>query len=101
MPWGEGHGPRLGKSGWQRQKDNQRTMRLHRGICHWCRRPGSDRIDHVIPLAQGGTDDEANRRPIHNQPCHRQKTAQEQAAGRARHSSRRPTETHPGLRDAG
>lgn len=68
---GRGHGERLGKSGWQRQRDNARTMRRHRGICHWCGRPGADRIDHVIPLAQGGTDDEANRAPIHSSRCRR------------------------------
>jgi 5-methylcytosine-specific restriction enzyme A len=84
-PWaGMGHGARLGKSGWQRKRDNDRTMRRHHGICHVCGRPGADRIDHVINLASGGTDDEANRAPIHSVPCHQQKTQAEAAAGRRR-----------------
>ena len=99
--WGPGHGARLGKSGWQRQRDNQRTMRAHRGICHWCGQPGADRVDHITPLSQGGTDSETNRAPIHAVPCHAAKTRAEAAAGRAavtptptRH---RPAEAHPGL----
>lgn len=99
-----GHQDRLGKPGWQRQRDNARTIRRHRGICHWCGRPGADRIDHIVPLAQGGTDEEGNRAPIHGVPCHRDKTKAEAAAGLARKrrpSRRRPPEPHPGLTEGG
>lgn len=99
---GRGHQDRLGKSGWERQRDNDRTMRQHGGICHWCGQPGADRIDHVINLTRGGTDDESNRAPIHSSPCHEQKTQLEARAGRrTKLSRRRPSEEHPGLKGRG
>lgn len=57
-------------------------MSMHEGICHVCGRPGSDEVDHVIPLSQGGADTIANKRPIHSTPCHEEKTQRE--AQRAR-----------------
>jgi 5-methylcytosine-specific restriction endonuclease McrA len=82
-PWqGKGNDARLGKSGWQRRRDNERTMRRHGGICHVCGRGGADRIDHIVNLAADGSDDEDNRAPIHSVPCHRDKTQREAAAGR-------------------
>lgn len=59
-------------------------MRRHHGICHICGEPFADEIDHVIPLAEGGPDTEANLRPIHSKPCHVNKTRAEAARGRAR-----------------
>jgi 5-methylcytosine-specific restriction protein A len=38
-------------------------------------------VDHIKPLAEGGTDDRANKQGI-CKPCHRKKTAGESAAGR-------------------
>ena len=35
-------------------------------ICHICGEPGADAIDHVIPLARGGADQEWNLRPAHH-----------------------------------
>lgn len=75
---------RVGKSGWQQQRDAQRILRKHRGICHVCHQPGADEVDHVIPTTQGGSDDDSNKRPIHAEPCHRLKTAREAAEGRRR-----------------
>ena len=34
-------------------------------ICWMCGRPGADTIDHVVPLARGGTNDPQNLRPAH------------------------------------
>lgn len=50
----------------------------HGGVCHWCghkidtRKPWH--IDHVIPLAMGGDDTMENMAPIHDRPCHAEKT---------------------------
>lgn len=78
----------------------RRVLRTHNGICHVCGRPGSDQVDHVQPLAEGGSHDDANLRPIHSRPCHLRKTAAESARGRTR-KSRRPAEPHPGFLEGG
>lgn len=44
--------------------------------CHICGLPGADAIDHVIPLAHGGTNDRTNLKPAHHntgQRCNRVK----------------------------
>lgn len=70
------------RSGSREQRINRAVMLEHDGICHVCGQGGSDEVDHVIPLAEGGSDGRENRRPIHSTPCHKRKTAQE--AQRAR-----------------
>jgi 5-methylcytosine-specific restriction endonuclease McrA len=35
-------------------------------ICHLCGEDGADAVDHVIPLAQGGSNDRSNLRPAHH-----------------------------------
>lgn len=84
-------------NGWQRQADSKRILAEHDGICHVCGKPGATIVDHVIPMAEGGPDDDSNKRPIHPIPCHRRKTAVEAARGRKRKGTRRrPAERHPG-----
>lgn len=84
-PWaGSRRKERRASSGWQEQRDAKRILKRHNGICHVCGLQGADRVDHVIPLAEGGQDVDANKRPIHNEPCHRRKTADEAARGRGR-----------------
>ncbi len=73
---------RVGKSGWQQQRDAKRIITRHRGICHVCGKPGATIADHVIPMAEGGTDSDTNKRPIHAKPCHEAKTKAEAARAR-------------------
>jgi 5-methylcytosine-specific restriction endonuclease McrA len=83
-------------SGGRQQSRAAAVMHLHDGICHVCGQPGADQVDHVIPTAPDAREPEhrdlplsyvdsiANLRPIHRQPCHREKTLAE--AQRARRS---------------
>jgi 5-methylcytosine-specific restriction protein A len=50
-----------------------------KGICHLCGgyiRGKLWEVEHVIPLAMGGADDETNMRPAHK-ACHAPKTAED------------------------
>lgn len=53
----------------------KKRERILRGsdVCHICGKPGADSVDHVIPLARGGTNDPSNLRPAHMFPCNRSK----------------------------
>ena len=68
-------------SGWEEQRRARRVLDRCVGCCHLCGNPGATQVDHVIPLAEGGADDETNLAPIHEH-CHREKTQAE--ARRAR-----------------
>lgn len=59
-------------------------MARDHGICHVCRQPGADQVDHVICIAEDGPDTEENLAPIHSRPCHTEKTHREAERGRAR-----------------
>lgn len=63
--------PRL--TGRARQQRNQRILRTN-NTCWICGQPGADSIDHVIPIAAGGTEDPSNLRPAHMHPCNRDKS---------------------------
>lgn len=101
-PWaGSGRRERVGKSGWQQAKDARRILEKHKGYCHWCGQPGADEVDHIVPTAEGGSDDDSNKAPIHSVPCHREKTQAEARSARERKSRVRPTEAHPGQAGGG
>lgn len=87
MTWGQGRNQTLAK----------KVLAKGNHICHVCHKPGADQADHIIPLAEGGTDDEPNMAPIHAKPCHANKTKAEAARGKQRHSRRRTTQQHPGM----
>lgn len=54
-----------------------------RGVCHICERriQAGERweVEHRIPLALGGADDDSNRRPAHEK-CHAKKTRDDQSS---------------------
>lgn len=60
----------------------QRLRRLHRtdGLCEMCRAAGrvehATRVDHIKPLAQGGSDEDGNTRNL-CEPHHLQVTAEQ------------------------
>ena len=66
------------------QRRAKRILERYLGACHWCGNPGADQVDHVVPLAEGGADEDWNLAPIHAEPCHREKTAAESKRARAK-----------------
>lgn len=66
------------------------------GICYLCGGLGADTVDHIVSVANGGTDALDNLASVHDRVaphCHRAKTTAE----RRTVSRRRPAEPHPGL----
>lgn len=83
-PWtGSKRSEHTNLSGSRQQKRAAYILQKYDTICHVCGHPGSDQADHVIPLAENGPDTTANMRPIHAEPCHREKTAAEAARARS------------------
>ena len=68
----------------QEQARRTRILERYQDTCHVCGKRGADQVDHVVPLAEGGFDNETNLAPIHGNPCHRRKTAAEAKRARAR-----------------
>lgn len=56
-----------GRTGNRRYRRNRAIILAKSDICHLCGLPGADTADHVIPYADGGTDDIGNLRPAHEQ----------------------------------
>ncbi|MBF6573744.1 HNH endonuclease [Nocardia farcinica] len=88
---------------WSREPDRYRGVsrataarirRRDKRTCQLCGKPGWQ-VDHRIPVAAGGTDDDTNLWVLCD-GCHQAKTQAEAAAGRARHSRWREPEEHPG-----
>lgn len=86
-------------------------FQAHDGRCHICggkiAAGEAWEVEHVIPLAQGGDDDEANMRPAHAK-CHKAKTAKDAAdTARAKRREARHIGAHrakrpmPGSRASG
>ena len=58
----------------------QAFLNAHGRICYWCGEPiVNEEFDdeHVLARELGGSDDMANRKPIHRRPCHKEKTAED------------------------
>lgn len=88
--------PRTSNAAWRRKR--ARILRRDRGVCHVCGKPGADEVDHLVPVAGGGSDHESNLAAIHRRPCHARKSAAEGNRARWKHKRKRPPEQHPGLR---
>ena len=53
-------------TGSARQRRNRAILAVS-DVCHICGHPGSDAVDHVVPLARGGSDtDPDNLKPAHH-----------------------------------
>jgi 5-methylcytosine-specific restriction protein A len=66
----------------------QRVAQRHAYRCAKCGAvwvSNRDHIDHIVELADGGTNDDSNLQPLCDVPCHKAKT-EAQAKGRARAS---------------
>jgi 5-methylcytosine-specific restriction enzyme A len=81
---------------WRRLRDQIMERDGHLCRCDECTRLGRTRlaheVDHIVPLADGGTDDPRNLRAI-NRDCHKLKTQVESAAGRG--VGRNPERSRP------
>lgn len=72
-------------SGWEEQRRAKRVIARDGGRCYLCGLYGADQADHVVPLFEGGQDDEhTNMHAVHATPCHEEKTKTERARARAR-----------------
>lgn len=68
----------------------------HGDVCHVCGGHGARTVDHVNDVATDHRPE--NLRPIHEVPCHRDKTERAAAEARRRLGRKRPDpEPHPGL----
>ena len=73
--------------GYGTEWDRKRRIILRRdnGLCQVCLQKGfvqeGNTVDHKVPKAEGGTDDDSNLQTICDD-CHKEKTAQEALRGR-------------------
>jgi 5-methylcytosine-specific restriction endonuclease McrA len=51
--------------GYRYQRKRRGILERDGGICWICSNPGADTIDHAVPRARGGTDEDANLRAAH------------------------------------
>lgn len=93
MAWGTGARERTSDPKWRRLRSRILNRDFNRCFCG----AAATDVDHIKPVAEGGTDDESNLRAI----CayhHAHKSAQEGArAKNAKYNARRKPEKHPGL----
>ena len=86
MAYGQGRGGRP----WRRLRARILARDCYMCQCTKCNGMGklADEVDHVIPVAKGGTDDPGNLRAIHHD-CHRRKSAVDAGAKPSRLERRR------------
>ncbi|TDV43769.1 5-methylcytosine-specific restriction protein A [Pseudomonas graminis] len=83
--WGTRQGSGRGGRPWRRLRDQVLARDQYLCRCEECVQLGRVRaateVDHIVALAQGGTDYPSNLRAIHHD-CHKLKTAREAQAAR-------------------
>lgn len=90
-----------GRSNWGRVQrrpqfspaEQRRIVNRDHNVCYLCGGFG-DEADHVIPIAEGGANDESNGRCICS-PCHKTKTHEESLRGQARRRERLTLKPEP------
>ena len=81
-------------------RTHRRILRRDRGICYVCGGAGAKAVDHIVPVSQGGSEDDSNLKAIHGKPCHERKSSLEGVAANPMAQSRkRKEEKHPGDRE--
>lgn len=79
--YGRGRGGRP----WRRLRDS--ILQRDKHLCQPCKATGrytlATQVDHIVPQAEGGTDDRVNLQAICG-PCHEAKTKEEAARGVSR-----------------
>ena len=61
-------------------RHRETVMRAQDGQCHICHERGADTIDHIVPVAWGGSDDIANLAPAHTSCNSRKRDAMPEPA---------------------
>ncbi|WP_411292900.1 HNH endonuclease [Streptomyces sp. CBMA123] len=64
--------------GWSRIR--LRVLYRDRKTCYLCQSTGANEVDHIVPVARGGTHDLTNLAAVCS-ACHRQKTQRESRGG--------------------
>lgn len=81
-PWANAKQRRPGAlTGSALQTRNRRIIARDHGLCGICGMPEATQVDHIVPLAEGGSDEDHNLRAVHP-ACHRIKSQREAARGR-------------------
>ena len=87
-PWaGSTRKSRIRLSGWAESARRKRVLEGLQYVCHVCGgigAPDQMQVDHLIPVSEGGADDESNLAPIHRSPCHVEKTRAEATRAKQR-----------------
>lgn len=77
---GDRYGQGRGGRPWRRKRERVLARDGYLCKCDDCVRLGlllvAHEVDHIVPMSQGGSDDDSNLRAI-NRDCHKRKTARE------------------------
>ncbi|TFF37431.1 HNH endonuclease [Pseudomonas sp. RIT623] len=83
--WAGHQGKGRGGRPWRRLRDKVLKRDHYLCQCSECKRlgrlRGADEVDHIVPVAMGGTDDDGNLQAI-NHDCHKAKTQRDAQARR-------------------